>query len=116
MDPYAKINLFTWYKKYNDWIVPGGQYNKKFKNCQGHIYTVQLHAQYPKKNISTERILSNFSGSIKFNRITREVNPEIPIKYYKNQFREHMIRNGFWDIFSFSGTLQPKENLVYISK
>ena len=45
-------------------------------------------------------ICSKFSGSVKFNGITWERNPEIPIKYYKDQCREHIIRNRMWDIFS----------------
>ena len=27
-DPYAKMNLFTWSKENNDWIVTGDQYNE----------------------------------------------------------------------------------------
>ena len=42
----------------------------------------------------------NSSGSVKFNGIPREGNPEIPIKSYRYQCREHMIRNGMWDLFS----------------
>ena len=36
----------------------------------------------------------------KFNGIPREGKPEIPIKSYKDQCREHMINNGMGDVFS----------------
>ena len=41
-----------------------------------------------------------YAGSAKFNDIPREGNPSIPIKSYKDQCREHMIRNGMWYVFS----------------
>ena len=50
--------------------------------------------------MNTQKKYVKYAFSIKFNCITREVTPEIPIKSYKNQFREHMIRNGIWDVFS----------------
>ena len=49
-----------------------------------------------------EETCSKYAGSVKFNGIPREGNPEIPIKYYKDQCREHMIRNGIWDVFSIT--------------
>ena len=30
--PDDNMNGFTWSRKDNDWVVPGDQYNKKFKN------------------------------------------------------------------------------------
>ena len=32
MEPYAKMNLFTWPRKDDDWIFPGDQYNMKLEN------------------------------------------------------------------------------------
>ena len=43
-----------------------------------------------------------FSGSVKFNRITREENLEISIKSYKDQCCEHMVRNGMRDVSSIT--------------
>ena len=48
----------------------------------------------------TEETCSKYAGSVKFNEIPLEGNPAIPIKSYKDQCREHMIRNGMWDVFS----------------
>ena len=42
-----------------------------------------------------------FLDFVKFNRISREGNTEKHIKSYKDQFREHMIRNEMWGVFSF---------------
>ena len=47
-----------------------------------------------------EETCSKYEGSVKFNGITREGKPAIPIKSYKDKCREHMIRNGMWDVFS----------------
>ena len=30
MDPDTKMNYFTWYRKDNEWVVTGEQYNKKY--------------------------------------------------------------------------------------
>ena len=38
--------------------------------------------------------------SVKFNGIPKELNPAIPIKSYKDQCCENMIRNIMWDVFS----------------
>ena len=51
-----------------------------------------------KKKKIKERTCSKFPGYVNFNIITREGKPEIPIKSYKDQWRDHMIRNGMWDI------------------
>ena len=48
----------------------------------------------------TEETCSKYAGSSNFNGIPREVKPAIPIKSYKDQCREHMIRNGMWDVLS----------------
>ena len=55
---------------------------------------------YPTGNIKTEDKCSNYAGYAKFNGIPREGKPSIPIKSYKYQCREHIIRNGLWDVFS----------------
>ena len=48
---------------------------------------------------NTEEKCSKYAGPVKFNGIHRNGKPEISIKSYKDQFREHMIRNGMWNIF-----------------
>ena len=50
----------------------------------------------------TEETCSKYAGSVKFNGIPREGNPAIPIKSYKDQSREHMIKNGMWGVFSIT--------------
>ena len=35
--PYTNMNCFTWSNKDTDYIVPGDQYIKEFKNWLGHI-------------------------------------------------------------------------------
>ena len=52
--------------------------------------------------IKTEETWSKYAGSVKFNGIPRERKPAIPIKYYKDQFREHMIRNRMCNVFSIT--------------
>ena len=47
----------------------------------------------------TEETCSKYVGPVKFNGIPREGKPEISIQYYKDQCREHMIRNGMWNVF-----------------
>ena len=80
-DPDAKINCFTWSKEENDWIAPRDQYNEGFKNWKVPIHNSQSHLHNLKHKIRTEKIRSKFSGSVKFNWITREGNTEIFIKY-----------------------------------
>ena len=99
-NPYAKMNFFTWPKEENDWIFPGDQYNEEFKKWRGPIHIGKLQLQTLKDNRNTEETCSKYTGSAKFNGIPGVVNPEIPIKSYKDQWREHMIRNEMWDVFS----------------
>ena len=47
-----------------------------------------------------EETCSKYAGSAKFNGIPREGTPAITIKSYKDQCREHMIRDEMWDFFS----------------
>ena len=98
--PYAKMNWFTWSKENDDWIVPEDQYNEEFKKWRGPIHNGQFRSQTLKEKRKTEYKWSNYSVSAKFNGITRKGKIAIPIKSYKDQLREHMIRNGMWDIFS----------------
>ena len=81
IDSDAKINCFTWSKEENDWIAPRDQYNEGFKNWKVPIHNSQSHLHNLKHKIRTEKIRSKFSGSVKFNWITREGNTEIFIKY-----------------------------------
>ena len=94
------MNCFTWSKENNDWIVSGNQYNKVYKNWKGPIHNGQFRSHTLKDKIKTEETCSKYAGSAKFNGIPREGNQVIPIKSYKDQCREHMIRNGMWDVFS----------------
>ena len=52
---------------------------------------------------------SKYTISAKFNAIPREWKPEIPIKSYKYQCREHMIRNGMWDVFALPDPRNKKK-------
>ena len=100
IDPDVKMNFFTWSIKYNDWIFSGDQYNKKIKNWWNPLHSGQLCFRIINENKITEKTLSEFSGSVKFNGIPIEVNPEIPIKFYKDGFFEHITINRMWDVFS----------------
>ena len=102
IDPDAKMNSFTWYTEENDWIFLGGQYNKYSNNRKGPINNGRFRQQNLKETRKTEDTCSKYADSVKFNGIPREGKPAIPIKYCKDQCREHMIRNGMWDIFSIT--------------
>ena len=52
-DPNAKMNCFTCSRKDNDWVVPGYQYNNKFKKWRRPINNRQLYAHALKKKIIT---------------------------------------------------------------
>ena len=99
-DPGAKMNSFTWSTEENDWIFLGNQYNEEFNNQKGHINNVQFYQQNLKWMRKTEETCSKYAGPVKFNGIPREGNQEIPIKYCKDQCREHMTNNGMWDVLS----------------
>ena len=90
------MNSFTWSTEENDWIFLGNQYNENFNNWKVPINNGQFHQQNIKEMIKTEDTCSKYAGPVKFNGIPREGNPEISIKSYKDQCREHMIRNGMW--------------------
>ena len=87
------MNWFTWSKEENDWVVSEYHYNEEFKNWQGPIHNDQLLLHTLKENRKKEQTYTEYAGSAKFIGITREVNPAIPINYYKDQFREHIIIN-----------------------
>ena len=94
------MNHFTWSKYNNDSIVPEYQYDEEFKNCRGPIHNGEFISQTLKEKRKTEATFSKYAGSTKFNGIPRERNQAIPIKSYKDQCREHITRNGKWDVFS----------------
>ena len=88
------MNCFTCSKNNNDWIVPEDQYDDEFKNWRGSIHNGQFRSHTTKEKRKTEETCSKYAESAKFNGIPREGNPEIPIKYYKDQCRGNIIRNG----------------------
>ena len=94
------MNWFTWYKEDIDWIVPEGHYNKGFKNLWQPIDNGQFWLQNLKEKRKIEETYTKYLVSAKFNGIPREGNTEIPIKSNKDQCREHISRNGMWDILS----------------
>ena len=108
-DPNAKMNFFAWSKENNDWIVPDDQYNEEFKNWRGPIHNGQFCSQTLKEKRKTKETCSKYTGSAKFNEIPREGNPTIPIKYYKDQCRENMIRNAMWNVFSLPDPLNKEK-------
>ena len=57
---------------------------------------------------NTEETCSKYVGPVKFNGIHREGKPAISIKSYNDQCREHMIRNGMWNVFYIADS-QNKE-------
>ena len=73
---------------------------------------VNYALQTIKEKRKTEETFIN-AGCAKFNSIPREGNPAIPIKYYKDQCRENMIRNGMWDVLSLPD-LCNKEKKWYL--
>ena len=99
-DPDDNMNCFTWSKQNNDWIVPEDQYDEEFKIWIGPIHNGQFRSQTLKEKRKTEETCSKYASSAKFNGIPIGGKPSIPIKSYKYQCREHMIRNGMWDVFS----------------
>ena len=99
-DPDAKMNCCTWSKENNDWIVTEDEYDEEFKKWRVPIKNCQLRSQTLKEKINKDDTCSKYAGSAKFNGIPREGKPVIPIKSYKDQCREHMIRNGMWDVLS----------------
>ena len=109
-DPDAKMTCFTWSKEENDWIVSGDQYNKEFKNWKGPIHNGEFRSHTLKEKRKTEDTCSKYAGSAKFNGIPREGKPEIPIKSYKDQCREHMINNGMWDVFSLTDSRNKEKS------
>ena len=99
IDPDSEMNCFLCSKKETDWIVPEVLYNKEFKNWRGPIHNGKFRLQTFNENSNTEYTCTNYTGSLKFNGITREVMTSILIKSYKDKCREHMISNTMWDIF-----------------
>ena len=97
--PDENMDCFTWYKEDTDWIVPEDQYNEEFNKWRGPIHNVKLLSQTFNDKRKTEDTCYKYARSAKFNVIPRERKPAIPIKYYKDQCRENMIRNGMWDLF-----------------
>ena len=112
-DPDAKMNCFTWSKVNNDWIVPEDQYDEEFKNWRGPIQNGQFWSQTLKEKQKTEETCSKYAGYAKFNGIPREGKPAIPRKSYKDQCREHMIKNGMWDVFSLPDQRNKRKGGIF---
>ena len=101
-DPDSKMKSFTWSTNENDCIILGDQYNEESNNWRGPINNGQSRQQNLKEMRKIEETCSKYAGFVKFNGIPRERNPAIPIKSYMDQYSEHMIRNGMWDVFSIT--------------
>ena len=52
------------------------------------------------EKIKIEGNCSTYAVSAKFNGIPSEGKPSIPINSYKDQYRDHIIINGMWGVFS----------------
>ena len=96
------MNSFTWSTDDNDWIILGDQYNEEFNNWRGPINNGKFRQQNLKEMRKKEETCSKYARSVKFNGIPREGKPAIPINSYNDQFREHMIRNRMWYVFSIT--------------
>ena len=57
----------------------------------------------------TEETCSKYVGPVKFNGILKERKTAIYIQSYKDQCREHMIRNVMWDGFSLPDPLNKEK-------
>ena len=99
-DPDFNMKCFTCTKGENYWIVPGDQFNEEFKNWWGNILIGQLLSKTLNESRKTEATCTKCAGSAEFSGIPREVKSEIPIKYCYDQYRDHMISNGIYDVFS----------------
>ena len=77
---------------------------------QNPLHNGQFCQKELNEKITTDNKCSNFSSSVKFNLISREENPEITIKSYKDQSCEKMIRNGIWDVSSLLGPQKKDKN------
>ena len=114
-DPDVMMNSFTWSTEENDWIFLGGKYNEDFNNWKVPINNGQFFQKNLKETRKTEEICSNYAGSVKFNGIPREGKPAIHINSYKDQCREHMIRNGMWGVFSITDPqIKKKERYLLL--
>ena len=107
------MHCFSWSKEENYCILPGDQYNEEFNNWSETIDNSQFQSHSIKDKINTKAICTKYSGFVKFNGISREVNPETPTKSYKDQCREHMTTNVLWGVLSLLDT-QNKYNMWYI--
>ena len=67
---------------------------------KGRIQNGQFHAQSLKKNRRTYITCYKFSGSVKLNKISREVKPEISINFYRNHGLDQILKNETWDVLS----------------
>ena len=108
IDTDANINCFTLFKKDTDCFVTGDLYNKCYKKWRVPIHNGQLWSQTLKEKSNPEYTWTEYAGSVKFNGNIREVHTEIPIKYYKDQCCEHMIRYGMWSVFSLKTIANKK--------
>ena len=96
------MSSFTWSTNKSYWIILEDQYNGYFDNWKGPINNGQFLQQNLKEMRKTEETCTQHSGSVKFNWVSMEGKSAIPIKSYHDQCREHMIRNGIWDVFSIT--------------
>ena len=100
------MNFFTWSNEDNDWIIQGDKYNGEFKTGEDLSIMVNSVCRPSRRrkikriHAPSMQILPSIIG------IHIEVKPSIPIKSYKDQFRNHMVRNGIWGVIS----LQDPQN------
>ena len=71
------------------------------------------HRQSRRRRIK-KRYAQSIQDMLNLTEFLREINTDIPIKYYKDQWHNNMIRSGVWDVFSITdpGKQKKKHNLL----
>ena len=115
MNPYYKLNFFTWSMEDNYCSSLEGQYSGDTESWINPFHSMKLRVQAFKEKINTEETCSKYSGFVKFDEITIKLNPKITIKYYKDQYCDHTIRVGIYYPYQNIETKGRSDKILLIS-
>ena len=84
------------------WICPSASYDPNAPNHQGPVHPGQYHPRSVKEEKKVQASCTGFTGA-KFSGISLgkagKGGNSYSVKTYKDSVRNHMIKNGMWDMF-----------------
>ena len=108
-DPDSNIQNYTWDQDNEKWIFPTALFDRSWPKIKGPNHPGQFRPLGFKDSCKTQELCITYSGT-KFNGLptSKDSKANIPLKNYKDECRQHMIKQGMWDVFNIPATAGSK--------